>query len=161
MTKFHRTFLRQHRRDEYLNNVQQWVLVINVGPKNCRKQSDICHKSVRKLSIAKICQKSVRNVSEFYQKTVRCKYLSEIHRKKFRNPSEMCQILQIDVKVQCCIGRDFLLLALLEYKRGSNCQVFAISLYQIFQKYCFRSFVAFKMYIKIDMQDLIDNSNRF
>ena len=50
----------------------------------------------------------------------------------------------LDVKVQYCIGREFLPLAPLEYKRGSNCQVFEISLYQIFQKYCFRSFVAFK-----------------
>ena len=70
-----------------------WVLVINVGTESCRKQSDICQKSVRKLSVAKICQKSVRNVSEFCQKTVRCKYLSELYQKRFGNASEMCQIL--------------------------------------------------------------------
>ena len=31
----------------------------------------------------------------------------------------------IGAKVQYCIGREFLLLAPLEYKRGSNCHVFA------------------------------------
>ena len=36
---------------------QVWVLMIDVGPKSFKKQSDICHKCVRKLSIAKISQK--------------------------------------------------------------------------------------------------------
>ena len=47
-----------------------WVLLANVGPKSCKKLSDICQKSVRKLSVTKICQKTVINVSEFCQKTV-------------------------------------------------------------------------------------------
>ena len=67
--------------------------MINVGPKSFKKLSDIYQKSVRKLSITKMCQKTVINVSEFCQKTVKCKYLSEIYKKRFGNASEMCQIL--------------------------------------------------------------------
>ena len=69
------------------------VLRDNVGPKNSKKLSDICQKSVKKLSVTKMSQKTVLNVSKFCQKTVRCKYLSEIYQKRFGNPSEMCQIL--------------------------------------------------------------------
>ena len=69
------------------------VLRFNVGPKAFGNLSDICQKSVRKLSVIKMCQITVINVSEFCQKTVRCKYLSEIYQKRFRNLSEMCQIL--------------------------------------------------------------------
>ena len=69
------------------------VLLFNVGPLTFGNLSDICQKSVRKLSVTKMCQKTVLNVSEFCQKTVRCKYLSEIYQKRFGNPSEMCQIL--------------------------------------------------------------------
>ena len=54
------------------------VLIINVGPKSFIKQSDICQKYVRKLSVAKISWNSVKNVSEFCQKTVRCKIVSEV-----------------------------------------------------------------------------------
>ena len=70
-----------------------WVLFTPVGPTNFRNLSDNCQKTVRKLSVTKICQKTVLNVSEFCQKTVRCKYLSEIYQKRFGNASEMCQIL--------------------------------------------------------------------
>ena len=52
--------------------------MINVGPKISKKQSDICQKSVRKLSVTKISQKTVRNVSDISQKTVSCKNLSEL-----------------------------------------------------------------------------------
>ena len=69
------------------------VLLYNGGPESFKKLSDICQKSVRKLSVTKKCQKTVINVSEFCQKTVRCKYLSEIYQKRFGNASEMCQIL--------------------------------------------------------------------
>ena len=57
------------------------------------KVSKNCQKSVRKLSLTKMCQKMVINLSEFCQKTVRCKYLSEIYQKRFGNASDMCQIL--------------------------------------------------------------------
>ena len=56
----------------------QMVLSADVGPKSFKKLSDICQKSVKKLSVAKISQNSVRNVSEFCQKTVRCKIVSEV-----------------------------------------------------------------------------------
>ena len=69
------------------------VLLVNVGPETFGNLSDICQKSVRKLSVTKMCQKRVINVSEFRQKTVRCKYVSEIYQKRLGNLSEMCQIL--------------------------------------------------------------------
>ena len=69
------------------------VLMFNVGTETFGNLSDICQKSVRKLSVTKMCQKTVINVSEFCQKTVRCKYLSELYQKRFGNASEMCQIL--------------------------------------------------------------------
>ena len=76
-----------------LNLLPSWVLMFNVGTETFGNLSDICQKSVGKLSVAKICQKTVLNVSEFCQKTVRCKYLSELYQKRFGNGSEMCQIL--------------------------------------------------------------------
>ena len=70
--------------------------------------SDICPKSVRKLSVTKMCQKTVLKVSEFCQKTVRCKYLSEIYQKRFGNPSEMGQILKLCQKtVSTLVGKLF------------------------------------------------------
>ena len=74
------------------------VLLFNVGPETFGNLSDICQKSVRKLSVTKMCQKTVLNVSEFCQKTVRCKYLSEIYQKRFGNASEMCPISKIRQK---------------------------------------------------------------
>ena len=71
---------------------QKPVLMINVGPKISKKQSDICQKSVRKLSVTKFSQKTVRNVSDISQKTVSCKNLSELCLKRFGIVSEMCQI---------------------------------------------------------------------
>ena len=71
----------------------QKLLRDNVGPQSSKKLSDICQKSVRKLSVTKMYQKTVLNVSEFCQKTVRCKNLSELYQKRFGNASEMCQIL--------------------------------------------------------------------
>ena len=61
-----------------VESINIWVLMFNVGPKSSKKQSDICQKSVRKLSVTKISQKTVRNVSDISQKTVSCKYLSEL-----------------------------------------------------------------------------------
>ena len=55
------------------------VLRDNVGPQSSKKLSDICQKSVRKLSVTRMCQKTVINVSEFYQKNVKLKYLSELY----------------------------------------------------------------------------------
>ena len=83
------------------NEAQISVLMINVGPKSFKKLSDICQKSVRKLSVAKISQNSVRNVSEFCQKTVRCKFVSEISQKTFRNLREMYQFLKMCQKTVC------------------------------------------------------------
>ena len=84
------------------------VLLVNVGPKTFGNLSDICQKSVRKLSVTKMCQKTVINVSEFCQKTVRCKYLSEIYQKRFGNASEMCQILSMCQKtVSTLFGKLF------------------------------------------------------
>ena len=71
------------------------VLFPNVGPETFGNLSDICQKSVRKLSVTKICQKTVINVSEINQKTVRHKYLSELYQKRFGNESEMCQFLEM------------------------------------------------------------------
>ena len=81
------------------------VLLVNVGPETYGNLSDICQKSVRKLSVTKMCWKTVLNVSEFYQKTVRCKYLSELYQKRFRNASEMCQILKICQKTVSALFR--------------------------------------------------------
>ena len=75
------------------HNKKKQVLSADVGPKNFKKLSDICQKSVRKLSDVKMCQKTVINVSEFGQKTIRCKYLSELYQKRFGNVLEMYQIL--------------------------------------------------------------------
>ena len=86
------------------------VLSADVGPKSFKKLSDICQKSVRKLSVIKMCQKTVINVSEFYQKTVRCKYLSELYQKRFGNALEMCQILWICQKtVSVSFGKLFVI----------------------------------------------------
>ena len=69
---------RTGKRGKYSHPGKLLVLMINVGPKSSKKQSDICQKSVRKLSVTKISQKTVRNVSDISQKTVSCKYLSEL-----------------------------------------------------------------------------------
>ena len=85
--------LATRREEESVRNVILPVLLVNVGPETFENLSDICQKSVKKLSVTKMSQKTILNVSEFCQKTVRCKYLSEIYQKRFGNPSEMCQIL--------------------------------------------------------------------
>ena len=59
------------------------VLLLNVGPKTFGNVSNICQKSVRKLSITKMCQKTVLNVFDFCQKTVRYKYMSELYQITF------------------------------------------------------------------------------
>ena len=55
--------------------------------------SEICQKTVRKMTVTKMCRKTVINVSEFCRKTVRCNYLSEFYQKRFGNASEICHIL--------------------------------------------------------------------
>ena len=50
----------------------------HVGPKNLKKLSDICHKFVRKLLVAKTRHNCARNVSKICQKIVRCKIVSEV-----------------------------------------------------------------------------------
>ena len=73
--------------------------MFNVGPKSFKKQSDICQKYVRKLSVAKFSQNSVRNVSEFCPKTNRSKIVSKVSQKRFGNKSEMYQFLKMCQKI--------------------------------------------------------------
>ena len=51
-------------------NAELSVLLLNVGPINSRKLSEICLKTIRKLSVSKICQRTVRKLSDMCQKTV-------------------------------------------------------------------------------------------
>ena len=66
------------------------VLLDNVGPLNFKSLSEICLKTVKKLSVSKYCQKTVRNVSDICQYSVRCQTLSEKCLNKFGNVSKKC-----------------------------------------------------------------------
>ena len=69
---------------------ETWVLLDNVGPLNFKNLSEICLKTVKKLSVSKYCQKTVRNVSDICQYSVRCQTLSEKCLNKFGNVSKKC-----------------------------------------------------------------------
>ena len=78
-----------------LNLLPSWVLMFNVGTETFGNLSDICQKSVRKLSVTKICQKSVRYVSDNCQISVTYINVSELYQKSFGNGSEMYQVLKM------------------------------------------------------------------